>query len=191
MRGKLGVHVQRHGRARIIPAHAGQTGGTRTLRRKAADHPRACGANRLISVAAACRAGSSPRMRGKLPASSNTSFIIRIIPAHAGQTRYRVARRRVSTDHPRACGANFSNVGNASTRVGSSPRMRGKRALFQILQGQPRIIPAHAGQTAIPRRAWDSCSDHPRACGANYQVVPDVHVTKRIIPAHAGQTHEY
>ncbi len=209
MRGKLPASSNTSFIIRIIPAHAGQTRYRVARRRVSTDHPRACGANGTACRLTAGKCGSSPRMRGKRIPRHPVCQTIRIIPAHAGQTPAMPHRAGPSPDHPRACGANFSNVGNASTRVGSSPRMRGKRALFQILQGQPRIIPAHAGQTAIPRRAWDSCSDHPRACGANVyvQVAPSgkdgssprmrgkqrlvdgdlVHL--RIIPAHAGQTH--
>ena len=66
MRGKRRVgHVQ-HSRARIIPAHAGQTGSASRQRPPAPDHPRACGANSLDSLRGFPTPGSSPRMRGKL-----------------------------------------------------------------------------------------------------------------------------
>ena len=71
---------------RIIPARAGQTHPAGRKRAQVPDHPRACGANRLISVAAVCLAGSSPRVRGKRGRSISTTMDIRIIPARAGQT---------------------------------------------------------------------------------------------------------
>ena len=52
-------------------------------------------------------------------------------------------------------------------RVGSSPRMRGKRSL-QIWRDMFKgLIPAHAGKTYGQRRIRDSLPAHPRACGEN------------------------
>ena len=45
MRGKLGHRHRRYGRARIIPAHAGQTRPRPRTPVSPTDHPRACGAN--------------------------------------------------------------------------------------------------------------------------------------------------
>ena len=107
VRGKQFQAFQIHVIRRIIPARAGQTRSATTSRHPSTDHPRACGANRLISVAAACRAGSSPRVRGKLNAVLNLVQGIRIIPARAGQTHRRQSERHRLPDHPRACGANY------------------------------------------------------------------------------------
>ena len=112
----------------------------------------------------------------------------RIIPASAGQTRSRARHRRHTPDHPRECGANHELAGTVQCRVGSSPRVRGKRA---------------------DRERWPGRHpDHPRECGANWDArgalgfragssprvrgklgdaggLPSSH---RIIPASAGQT---
>ena len=86
--------------------------------------------------------------------------------------------------------------------------MRGKHVYRLLLDEATRIIPAHAGQTAILTgcRSWRK--DHPRACGANghcdrhYRMIfgssPRMRgkpagythwsAASRIIPAHAGQT---
>ena len=88
MRGKLRLHPCGELCQRIIPAHAGQTrsSGCRTLR--AADHPRACGANIGQEFGEQQQAGSSPRMRGKLGDVALLADPRRIIPAHAGQTAW-------------------------------------------------------------------------------------------------------
>ena len=127
MRGKpRGSGNAVHGR-RIIPAHAGQTTSNYTAKMKAADHPRACGANRTLNNGSNVVNGSSPRMRGK-PGHGQFSFRVeRIIPAHAGQTPTCSASTCATTDHPRACGANRAPVVPSAARGGSSPRMRGKR----------------------------------------------------------------
>ena len=113
-----------------------------------------------------------------------------------------------AADHPRACGANDHPTCGKVSENGSSPRVRGKlvRVLGRVALG--RIIPARAGQTREPYRAFGRRPDHPRACGANVVGdlmhvpvygssprvrgkpdrvvrVPDV---GRIIPARAGQT---
>ena len=65
MRGKRRPRPCPRTPVRIIPAHAGQTSGSRWGLDGNADHPRACGANAPVHVAARDPAGSSPRMRGK------------------------------------------------------------------------------------------------------------------------------
>ena len=48
-----------------------------------------------------------------------------IIPAHAGLTNYNNHSSSKVRDHPRACGAHARGTVTATTRAGSSPRMRG------------------------------------------------------------------
>ena len=86
MRGKQLFGVILVPVSRIIPAHAGQTRASVHVVVFGADHPRACGANRLLDEGARASDGSSPRMRGKLLLCHLVGLRIRIIPAHAGQT---------------------------------------------------------------------------------------------------------
>ena len=88
MRGKPADKPPTVGQQRIIPAHAGQTCPRVRLRESASDHPRACGANRHSMIWRTLCGGSSPRMRGKLLFYPLFCGIVRIIPAHAGQTGY-------------------------------------------------------------------------------------------------------
>ena len=177
----------------------------------ATDHPRACGANPFSEVNARWSVGSSPRMRGKRTARTVGDVVHRIIPAHAGQTGAACAGPHSAADHPRACGANNWQILRITSRLGSSPRMRGKRHAQIPVLLPVRIIPAHAGQTLT---AWiypSSHADHPRACGANIpRALPlsyrsgssprmrgkrlrriQTAFSTRIIPAHAGQTYAY
>ena len=150
-------------------------------------------------------------MRGKLLSCHCVSSLLRIIPAHAGQTVRQNVSQSPSPDHPRACGANPRPPVRHRPAFGSSPRMRGKPVHGFRAGGDERIIPAHAGQTS--QSSWNSLNepDHPRACGANVAVVveqseragssprmrgkPGVEFYSRsrfrIIPAHAGQTCSY
>ena len=150
-------------------------------------------------------------MRGKLFVRVCMWLLLRIIPAHAGQTRLSNKPPNVVADHPRACGANLSTFITPLRASGSSPRMRGKRVVGLHDTVRIRIIPAHAGQTPSwgpPEPVW---TDHPRACGANptsstFPLIScgssprmrgkphhEVHIQVqfRIIPAHAGQTRRH
>ena len=86
-------------------------------------------------------------MRGKHRIAIRFHAAIRIIPAHAGQTRMWAGRSCLAPDHPRACGANLRTGIPASVNAGSSPRMRGKLSGDEHAVWPGRIIPAHAGQT--------------------------------------------
>ena len=147
-------------------------------------------------------------MRGKLSRGRCHGHALRIIPAHAGQTRGRGTSAMIPTDHPRACGANGGWKFRKSQGHGSSPRMRGKQSPEHRRCRTGRIIPAHAGQTYRCRLRPGQCPDHPRACGANSRFLLFISSssgssprmrgklsaeleslrTERIIPAHAGQT---
>ena len=208
MRGKR--HHRQLGRRgdRIIPAHAGQTSWHRSCSTATPDHPRACGANQLTMLVSSRRTGSSPRMRGKLTVDYCIDFVLRIIPAHAGQTRISVMPLFTCKDHPRACGANPLYQERRCVGFGSSPRMRGKQVSAGNTAILNRIIPAHAGQTSTEVKTSCFYADHPRACGANVYELPVTVVRygssprmrgklrnnailmarNRIIPAHAGQT---
>ena len=112
-----------------------------------ADHPRACGANATMDATRPRRCGSSPRMRGKHGQADDAVARVRIIPAHAGQTRRWENRPDCDSDHPRACGANPMFLRGLLGFGGSSPRMRGKPPADGRDTSKRRIIPAHAGQT--------------------------------------------
>ena len=167
VRGKPHLHTRLHHQGRIIPARAGQTPTSARHRPRETDHPRACGANAFSSPLAGSTTGSSPRVRGKPKPWSDEVDALRIIPARAGQTRPAFTSSTSAPDHPRACGANSSDMMIFLPSVGSSPRVRGKPLPFLPLGHRRRIIPARAGQTALVRDLIILDADHPRACGAN------------------------
>ena len=111
--------------------------------------------------------GSSPRMRGSLPALPAITTSYGIIPAHAGLTRRRVRDTAERGDHPRACGAHAALALLSSSRLGSSPRMRGSLEDIEWIDASEGIIPAHAGLTRSTRLVAAASWDHPRACGAH------------------------
>ena len=169
MRGKLADETAVVTASRIIPAHAGQTNTSVFSLACATDHPRACGANVISGRLRHASGGSSPRMRGKLHQVQRATYADRIIPGHAGQTPPDSPPVVFHPDHPRACGANAAVRRSFMIPSGSSPRMRGKHRIIVGAKMEPRIIPAHAGQTIVPRHPRTMCPDHPRACGANLE----------------------
>ena len=74
-------------RAGLIPAGAGQTGRLVWSLRASWAHPRGCGADRLCDGTYVDKAGSSPRVRGRLADVDFRDEGLRLIPAGAGQTR--------------------------------------------------------------------------------------------------------
>ncbi|KFI94768.1 hypothetical protein BSCA_0823 [Bifidobacterium scardovii] len=196
--------------SRIIPARAGPTAWRTSPARSTTDHPRACGANEFVvdfptlasdhpracganipgSTGKSISSGSSPRVRGQQLVRDDRGGHDRIIPARAGPTAPLRTSRWDGADHPRACGANLSDVMllaamfGSSPRVrgqpgrlclgpsdaGSSPRVRGQLSMRTSCSSPTRIIPARAGPTCRRKLAIGPYPDHPRACGANRRI---------------------
>ena len=147
-------------------------------------------------------------MRGSHANFANNYTFHRIIPAYAGLTSLLIGRKVAERDHPRVCGAhNVFSVGTID-EMGSSPRMRGSRAVFALSSHNLGIIPAYAGLTHIAADARHRSRDHPRVCGAHTMAVglsaaatgssprmrgspssvSAARICIRIIPAYAGLT---
>ena len=188
MRGKPGFRGHGLYLPGITPAHAGKTGSS--------------------AAALHLRAGSPPRMRGKLEDAAASCSCAGITPAHAGKTWFAPKGSQHRQDHPRACGENVTPPSQTRKSRGSPPRMRGKpNGVFVFSSGQ-RITPAHAGKTRIRIDTICKKRDHPRACGENpvfptsvsgtsgspprmrgkLLVQKSTIKTRRITPAHAGKT---
>ena len=147
MRGKLNDVQARRARHGLIPAHAGKTLCAEPRGRESRAHPRACGENLLQSV----RRGNGEWL----------------IPAHAGKTIHHDVIALPRQAHPRACGENPLQRQRLLQVVGSSPRMRGKRAKADPGDVATGLIPAHAGKTEYRERRGRRPRAHPRACGEN------------------------
>ena len=90
--------------ARITPAYAGKRSAWPSVLRRQRDHPRVCGEKLPVRRAAAGRAGSPPRMRGKVAAISAYNAAPGITPAYAGKSTLHRDDAPLSWDHPRVCG---------------------------------------------------------------------------------------
>ena len=91
---------------RLIPAHAGKTRSARRRPHGPRAHPRSRGENPLRTELRVKYTGSSPLTRGKRPARRGRLPGRRLIPAHAGKTRFRSFRSVPCPAHPRSRGEN-------------------------------------------------------------------------------------
>ena len=89
---------------RIIPADAGNTVRTPTQYRPSGDHPRGCGEHLKAIRQGFWTNGSSPRMRGTHKTKLIHLWVVRIIPADAGNTSSYFMQKSRIRDHPRGCG---------------------------------------------------------------------------------------
>ena len=127
-------------------------------------------------------------MRGTPLTGSVFLIFLRIIPAHAGNTRCSQSCLSRCRDHPRACGEHWHAFHHSLGLPGSSPRMRGTPTSEVGEAGLGGIIPAHAGNTRLPSRNPCCRRDHPRACGEHHHLHSPNIRDFGIIPAHAGNT---
>ena len=167
MRGKHFCGAAHCQTPRITPADAGKTRQPFVHFPGVQDHPRVCGENARRSSAHRQKAGSPPRMRGKLNGVRRYARFVRITPADAGKTGKTAKVRHRRQDHPRGCGENGGMIAVTIGFVGSPPRMRGKPRAKAYMSAPLRITPADAGKTATEQAYFDLLKDHPRRCGEN------------------------
>ncbi len=186
VRGTLGIHQRQRSRLQVHPRVCGELSsstrrerndagssprvrGTRprraVRRRCPAVHPRVCGE---LEVCQACRNaydGSSPRVRGTLGTSRSRKRDLRFIPACAGNSCSWLFACWMTTVHPRVCGELSSTPRCSASRTGSSPRVRGTRAGFELDNFSRRFIPACAGNSPRRSPSTPQRTVHPRVCG--------------------------
>ena len=86
MRGKALSTPKKNTVSRITPAYAGKSRQRRRRGRRRQDHPRVCGEKRRRVIAATCKRGSPPRMRGKALHVDGNGHLEGITPAYAGKS---------------------------------------------------------------------------------------------------------
>ena len=153
--------------SRLIPARAGKTGCSPRARAPCEAHPRACGENCGRGIKRVFPPGSSPRVRGKRCRPWGWAWGFRLIPARAGKTDQDPPGRGETRAHPRACGENWVKDNQETVKLGSSPRVRGKREHAHQGMLGARLIPARAGKTRKRCLSHWCRKAHPRACGEN------------------------
>ena len=142
-RGKLELYPDDDARERSIPAWAGETNPRRRRCHIDEVYPRVGGGNSLARSNLARVSGLSPRGRGKREAEYRYSQPYRSIPAWAGETYYQTGSSTMSEVYPRVGGGNAAIVLCVMSRLGLSPRGRGKQYLpdveIQRLAVYPRV----------------------------------------------------
>ena len=171
MRGRRESRIDDLHQTRLIPACAGQTLSVRPCRCWHGAHPRVCGADWHVEVVASRAGGSSPRVRGRRVCRSSSSHRSGLIPACAGQTRDGAEPDRAGGAHPRVCGADNWFTKSRCRSMGSSPRVRGRHAIWHYYFVSHGLIPACAGQTHLRSRSSSALRAHPRVCGADGEVL--------------------
>ena len=150
---------------RFIPAWAGNTAKAKPLMLTVTVHPRVGGEHRLVGSVVSNNGGSSPRGRGTLSVACSGVFIVRFIPAWAGNTLRLPVESLVQSVHPRVGGEHFSSDINQAIFSGSSPRGRGTQSTGNKQLIGPRFIPAWAGNTWSTIEAAMIRTVHPRVGG--------------------------
>ena len=89
---------------RLIPARAGNTSLVNLTKTSLSAHPRSRGEHAWVPLRAALVRGSSPLARGTLIYSGGRKFVVRLIPARAGNTAPRPRVENVTPAHPRSRG---------------------------------------------------------------------------------------
>ena len=152
-------------KGRVIPACAGNTSGEGSGPPVPPGHPRVRGEHFGGGVRAARTAGSSPRARGTQHQADAERVHRRVIPACAGNTRRGRNQPPHGSGHPRVRGEHAIPVTSRVARVGSSPRARGTLPAGSAGSRALRVIPACAGNTAVPRVSPCAWPGHPRVRG--------------------------
>jgi len=108
-------------------------------------HPRACGERDVCGSGCSIDAGSSPRLRGTVISGRWRRFLVRFIPASAGN--------------------GHATTASGCLSIGSSPRLRGTDAPAEPSADAPRFIPASAGNGMVTDTPPPPMPVHPRVCG--------------------------
>ena len=138
------------------------------------DHPRRCGENTFARSFRVRLMGSPPQVRGKRTHAGYRPRGVRITPAGAGKTHGVRDRRGSRQDHPRRCGENPKSLTVIISQPGSPPQVRGKLTQMPRRGRMLRITPAGAGKTRNYCLEVSDMEDHPRRCGENRRMQPQL-----------------
>ena len=153
------------GKLRIIPTRVGTSIILSIIFLLPLNHPHACGDKTQIGYISMIELGSSPRVWGQDSNYIGNNSNRRIIPTRVGTRIQLQNSRRISTNHPHACGDKYACRGHTVFSLGSSPRVWGQvapRAISKMLVG---IIPTRVGTSNKSRVLNANNRDHPHACG--------------------------
>ena len=177
-------------RFRFIPACAGNRMSPVPGAKWSSVHPRVCGEQLRPIPQKILSRGSSPRVQGTVRAFFLPDFIVRFIPACAGNRIYHVYAVPRQPVHPRVCGEQDIPTGDYTYRGGSSPRVRGTGANDGPSLGQFAVHPRVCGEQPPEQgQIKGKIGSSPRVRGT----VPPARFRctyRRFIPACAGNRRE-
>ena len=128
-------------------------------------YPRVCGGTSLPRSTSAPPAGLSPRVRGNQHICLRCRYLLRSIPACAGEPCGCKSLPGSQTVYPRVCGGTGLGAGGKPEPGGLSPRVRGNLA-GRLPGCRPGgSIPACAGEPALPLQFGQQDKVYPRVCG--------------------------
>ncbi len=153
---------------RTIPTRVGRTQTTSSTEPQGADHPHACGENFPDSTVKRHADGPSPRVWGEPPAFQELHKGRRTIPTRVGRTGAGALIFQPCSDHPHACGENCWSGRRSFRASGPSPRVWGERVSVCPVSATCRTIPTRVGRTAPLLCFACMMTDHPHACGENW-----------------------
>ena len=147
VRGKGGIGIYSTFTHGITPACAGKSCSGCCSCSCAGDHPRVCGEKSKEVAEYASKAGSPPRVRGKVEPFKGSMYQSRITPACAGKSLKTASAIRRLWDHPRVCGEKCGLPSHTFSLLGSPPRVRGKEYSLAPTYQPYGITPACAGKS--------------------------------------------
>ena len=109
----------------LIPARAGNTGGSARSSAGTGAHPRSRGEHKPNEDVEIFQTGSSPLARGTRHRSGVKRLLEGLIPARAGNTQHEKANAATERAHPRSRGEHRSRALRMNDLPGSSPLARG------------------------------------------------------------------
>ena len=194
--------------ARLTPAFAGNTSGTRSLVSAAGAHPRIRGEYSTGYQTIFTPMGSPPHSRGIPVHLLALIFRERLTPAFAGNTPPRAVRSCLRRAHPRIRGEYRSTISIWAAPPGSPPHSRGIQGRRSQAPRARRLTPAFAGNTRSLRSISLRVAAHPRIRGEyprffsistrsrgspphsrGIQIrAPEIRAPERLTPAFAGNT---
>ena len=176
---------------RYIPACAGEARTALVPTMASGVHPRVCGGSlggrRRFGVAGEPRAGTSPRVRGKLDAFIAAPADLGYIPACAGEASRSDRRHPHLQVHPRVCGGSQLPFDLDRAKKGTSPRVRGKLCGSPVNLLKMGYIPACAGEAGLGLATGGLLQVHPRVCGGSHGLGRDREMAQGTSPRVRGK----
>ncbi len=188
-RGTLCCALRPPRKARIIPAHTGNTEGVRTSPKSPTASSPLYAGNIVSHIARISRRTRHPRTRGEHLNGGHDP--IRIIPAHTGNTLEPGQCLSGYSHHPRAHGEHPTSRTPTSQRTASSPLFAGNTnaspGTVKVWAHHPRAHREHGGASTVnPQQRASS----PRTRGTLDELAY-AFAQARIIPVHTGNTKEH